>query len=106
MSNSALSWVTGFPPPDEQVYSYLFQKPDLEGSRMHAFVLALFEKCNDVIEGASGAHGKDWLHSNGAAWFRDMMTADQAIESQGPYRMKFYDDVIARAKDVGGNLLS
>lgn len=72
---------------------------------MHAFVLALFEKCNEVIEEVSSIHEKGWLHDKGAAWFRDEMTAGQIMEHQGPYRIKFYDNVIERAEQVSGNLI-
>ncbi|KAF5341557.1 hypothetical protein D9757_014561 [Collybiopsis confluens] len=98
----------GFPPSDAQVYNFLasdsvhgLAKRDLD-QQVEAFMIALFEKCNEVIKRAVGDHpGENWLETSKAAiWFREKMTEGQSFGSQGAYRIQFYDDVIKNANKI------
>ncbi|KAF5366321.1 hypothetical protein D9757_012918 [Collybiopsis confluens] len=98
----------GFPPSDAQVYNFLasdsvheLAKRDMD-QQVEAFMIALFEKCNEVIKRAVGDHpGENWLETSKAAiWFREKMTEGQSFGSQGAYRIQFYDDVIKNANKI------
>ncbi|KAF5371045.1 hypothetical protein D9757_010297 [Collybiopsis confluens] len=97
----------GFPPSDPQVYNFLasdsvheLSKRDLD-RQVEAFMIALFEKCNEVIKRVLGDHpGENWLETQAAMWFRGKMTEGQSFGSQGAYRIQFYDDVIKNANKI------
>ncbi|KAF5371032.1 hypothetical protein D9757_010301 [Collybiopsis confluens] len=96
-----------FPPSDAQVYNFLasdsvheLAKRDLD-RQVEAFMIALFEKCNEVIKRVLGDHpGESWLETQAAMWFRGKMTEGQSFGSQGAYRIQFYDDVIKNANKI------